>query len=212
MSNKLLQVVAIAFLTMILAFYAYQPEVKEDVMVEWVDISAAGATKVIMETAVDMELSKVENETNTVTSPIEPEEPVEEIVEEVVPEPEPEPEPQPEIILTEEEVKLIALVAMGEAEGESEYGIRLVIDVILNRIEHPKQPNTVKEVIYAPEQFAVMWNDRLEDCYVSEYYCQLVREEAMSRTNYDVIFFRMNRYHSFGTPLFQEGCHYFSSY
>ena len=36
--------------------------------------------------------------------------------------------------LTQEEIELIALVTMAEAEGECEYGQRLVIDTILNRV------------------------------------------------------------------------------
>lgn len=39
--------------------------------------------------------------------------------------------------MAEEDINLIALVTMAEAEGESELGKRLVIDTILNRIDHP---------------------------------------------------------------------------
>ena len=41
---------------------------------------------------------------------------------------------------------------------------------------------------------------------------QLVREEVKSRTNSDVIFFRTGRYSTYGTPMFKEDDHYFSSY
>lgn len=40
-----------------------------------------------------------------------------------------------ENIYTREEIELMAIVTMAEAEGESEYGKRLVIDTILNRVE-----------------------------------------------------------------------------
>lgn len=115
--------------------------------------------------------------------------------------------------LTDEEIELIALVTMAEAEGESEYGQRLVIDTILNRVESDLKdfPNTVKEVIYQKGQFSSMWNGRADRCYVSEDICQLVREELESRTNNDVLWFRANYYGKYGTPLFVEGGHYFSS-
>lgn len=59
----------------------------------------------------------------------------------------PEVKNEPDYPLTQEEIDLIALVTMGEAEGETELGKRLVIDTILNRIDHPSFPDTVKLVI-----------------------------------------------------------------
>ena len=44
---------------------------------------------------------------------------------------------------TDEEIELIALVTLSEAEGECEEGKRLVIDTILNRISSSYFPNTV---------------------------------------------------------------------
>lgn len=112
---------------------------------------------------------------------------------------------------TDEEIDLIALVTMAEAEGESELGKRLVIDTVLNRVEaEDRFPDTVHGVIYQPNQFTSMWNGRVDRCEVREDICQLVREEITDRTNDECLYFRMYRYHSFGTPLFQEGCHYFS--
>lgn len=119
---------------------------------------------------------------------------------------------EPEYSLTQEEIELIARLVMAEAEGESEYGQRLVIDVILNRVEHSAKylPDTVTEVIYQPNQFSPMWNGRFDRCYVKPELVELVKEELMNRTNYDVIFFRTKHYSEYGTPMFQEGHHYFS--
>lgn len=114
--------------------------------------------------------------------------------------------------LTKEEIDLIALVTMAEAEGESELGKRLVIDTILNRLDSERHPNTIHEVIYQKGQFTSMWGSRVTRCYVRDDIVQLVKEELVERTNSEVIYFRMTRYHSFGTPMFQEGCHYFSGY
>ena len=128
-----------------------------------------------------------------------------------------EPNPEPEIlseepIMSEDDIELIALVTMGEAEGECEEGKRLVIDTILNRVDYDLYfPNTVKDVIYQRNQFECVTNGRLNRCYVDEYFCQLVREELEYRTNYDVMYFRAGRYGEYGTPMFQVGNHYFSS-
>lgn len=113
--------------------------------------------------------------------------------------------------LTDEEIDLIALVTMAEAEGECELGKRLVIDTILNRVESERFPDTVTDVIYAKNQFSSMWNGRVDRCYVREDICELVREEAISRTNEDVLFFTSIGYLSFSEPLFQVGNHYFST-
>lgn len=86
--------------------------------------------------------------------------------------------------ITQEEIDLIALVTMAEAEGETELGKRLVIDTILNRMDDPHFPDIV----------------------------ELVKEELLNRTNYECVFFTAGDYSKYGEPMFQECCHYFSSY
>lgn len=125
---------------------------------------------------------------------------------------EPEPEEPPATLATQEEIELIALCVMAEAEGECEYGQRLVIDVILNRVDDPHFPDTIYDVIYQENQFSGMYGDRITRCYVKDELVQLVREELENRTDYDVVFFRTGHYHSYGVPMFQVGAHYFSSY
>lgn len=113
--------------------------------------------------------------------------------------------------ISQQDIELIALVTMAEAEGESEYGKRLVIDTILNRMDSEYWPDTVSEVIYQESQFTSVWNGRIDRCYVRNDICQLVKEELINRSNYDVVFFRTQYFSPYGQPLFQEGNHYFSS-
>jgi N-acetylmuramoyl-L-alanine amidase len=127
-------------------------------------------------------------------------------------------EPAPQDVVCEidtdisnDDIELIALVTMAEAEGECEEGKRLVIDTILNRVDSISFPNTVYEVVYQPSQFSSMWNGRVDRCYIDDYICQLVEEELRNRKNYDVIFFTADKYGNYGTPMFQIGNHYFSS-
>ena len=117
-----------------------------------------------------------------------------------------------ELPLTDEEIDLIALVTMAEAEGEPELGKRLVIDTVLNRVDGAWWPNTVEKVVYQKHQFTSMWNGRVKRCYVKEDIRQLVIEELRNRTNSEVVFFRTGKYSTYGKPLFKVGHHYFSKY
>lgn len=115
--------------------------------------------------------------------------------------------------LTDEEIDLIALVTMAEAEGESEEGQRLVIDTILNRVDSELSyfPDTVYDVVYQKNAFSSMHNGRVKRCYVKEEIRQLVIEELQERTNYEVMYFHAKKYGKYGTPMFAVGNHYFSS-
>ena len=123
----------------------------------------------------------------------------------------PEPEPEPEISMSKDDMKLIAQMTMAEAEGESEYGQRLVIDTILNRVDSSTFPDTVYDVLYQPYQFSSIKDGRFARCHVKKELYELVVEEVHNRTNYDVIFFRTGHYSKYGTPLFKEDSHYFNS-
>ena len=135
----------------------------------------------------------------------------------VVSEPESEPIPElqqnekSEISMSKEDMELIAWMTMAEAEGESEYGQRLVIDTILNRVDSSTFPDSVYGVLYQPYQFSSIKDGRFGRCYVKEELYDLVVEEVQNRTNHDVIFFRTGHYSEYGTPLFKEGAHYFNS-
>ena len=137
---------------------------------------------------------------------------------ETVPEPSP-PTEEPEQVeeewpypISQEEIELIALVTMAEAEGETELGQRLVIDTILNRVDDSHFPDNVTDVIFQPNQFTSMWNGRVDRCYVKEELVELVKEELLERTNYECVFFTAGGYSDYSVPMFQECCHYFSSY
>jgi N-acetylmuramoyl-L-alanine amidase len=120
-------------------------------------------------------------------------------------------EPEPEYSLTEDEINLIAQVTMAEVENQSEYCKRLVIDTILNRVDSLYFPDTVHGVIYAKNQFEVMVNGRFERCYVQEDIVKLVKDELINRTNTQVAFFNSIGFNTWSTPMFQEGCMYFSA-
>lgn len=113
---------------------------------------------------------------------------------------------------SEDEIYLMAKVCLAEAEDQTEYGKRLVVSTILNRLDSGVYGDTIYDVVYAPYQFEVMNNGRIDRVEVDEYTLELVRQETISRSNYDVIYFRMDYYSEYGTPLFVEGDHYFSGF
>ena len=172
-------------------------------------------TNDIADTISTEEISITETETVETTEPvpdettfIEPEETTVESEETIFIEPEPV-EPVQEIYLSEDELELIAIITMAEAEDQPEHGQRLVIDTILNRLDSPEFPNTIHDVIYSPNQFTCVWNGRADRCYVMDSIYQLVLEECASRSDYDVMFFCEGGYAGNGPALFQVGGHYF---
>ena len=114
--------------------------------------------------------------------------------------------------ISDEDLELLALVTMAEAEGESELGKRLVIDTVLNRVDSSYYPNTISGVIWQKGQFSSMYNGRVNKCYVSDDICRLIKEELEYRRDNSVIYFRTGYYSSYGKPMYQVDNHYFSSY
>lgn len=120
--------------------------------------------------AIFISCNFVINATTTKTVPEQPmiqTEPLSLIVEtpapstDILPEEEPAPTPEQEPLATREEIELLALCTMAEAEGECEQGQRLVIDSVLNRVDNPHFPDTISEVIWQKNQYAGMYGDRI---------------------------------------------------
>lgn len=111
---------------------------------------------------------------------------------------------------TQNEIDILALTVMAEAESEPEYGQRLVIDTVLNRVDDKRFPDNIRDVVYQKSQYTGVTGSRVNKCYVRDDFRELVIEELANRTNYEVLYFRTKHYHNFGTPLFQVGGHYFS--
>lgn len=109
------------------------------------------------------------------------------------------------LVLTQNEVAELANLAYFEANTESDYGRRLVVDCVLNRIESEDFPDTVSEVIHQKGQFV-----KCKETDIPKEFFDLVREEVECRTNEQVLWFRTGRYHSWGDPILHEGAHYFS--
>ncbi len=113
------------------------------------------------------------------------------------------------IELYTEEERLLAKLIIAEAENQSELGQRLVACTVLNRVDNGFG-DSIKEVVFAKNQFSCISDGRYEECKITKSSLIIARSEMRSRTNDEVLYFRTNHYHSWGTPIFQEDDHYFS--
>lgn len=114
-------------------------------------------------------------------------------------------------LITMDDAVLIAKLVLAEAEGEPEMGKRLVIDTVLNRLESEDFPNTVYDVVYQPYHYDPAWDGRIELFSELDDAFKLVVDEIHNRTNSEVLYFRTDKFHEFGTPMEQVGNHYFST-
>ena len=114
-------------------------------------------------------------------------------------------------LITMDDAVLIAKLVLAEAEGEPEMGKRLVIDTVLNRLESEDFPNTVYDVVYQPYHYDPAWDGRIELFSELDDAFKLVVDEIQHRTNTEVLYFRTDKFHEFGTPMEQVGNHYFST-
>ena len=97
-----------------------------------------------------------------------------------------------------------------DAGTEGFIGKQYVVDVILNRVDSDKYPNTVKDVIMQKHQFEVVSNGRIYDVTPIEETYRAINTELESQLDNEITAFRMSHYHSFGTPKFHYKNHYFS--
>lgn len=59
------------------------------------------------------------------------------------------------------QLEILALNIYHEARGEGEEGMQMVGEVVLNRVDHPKYPNTICGVVYQKSQFS--WVKQLKN-------------------------------------------------
>lgn len=110
----------------------------------------------------------------------------------------------------EYELELMARVVEAEAGNQSLLGKRLVVDTILNRVDHPAFPDTVKEVVYQEGQFATVKSGAIYTVSPTQETMTAVIMERAHRTETNVIYFNCGKYPAYGEPYEKVGDHYFS--
>lgn len=109
-------------------------------------------------------------------------------------------------------LELLALVVEAEAGNQSELGKRLVVDVVLNRVDSPDFPDSIEEVITQKNAFSSYWDGGIEkvQCPAPSTYA-VVEAELNNRTNFEVLFFTSEGYSQYGEDWQKIGDHYFST-
>ena len=104
-----------------------------------------------------------------------------------------------------DELELLALVVEAEAGNQDLTGKRLVVDVVLNRVDSPLFPDTITEVLEQPGQFSTMSNGAVEDAgwhMQEDDYTAVMMEVTGGRLDYDIYYFTAGEYihgdHYFG--------------
>lgn len=111
-----------------------------------------------------------------------------------------------------DELELLAVCVEAEAGNQGLEGKRLVVDVILNRVDDPDFPDTIAGVISQPYHFTSYWDggmDRVAD--ISEETIQAVRMELENRGWPGVLYFTAETWPVYGTPWKQVGDHFFNT-
>lgn len=123
--------------------------------------------------------------------------------------------------LTEEDIKemdywgeleLLAAVVEAEAGNQDMTGKRLVVDVVLNRVDSPLFPDTITEVLEQPGQFSTMWNGAVEDAgwhMQEDDYTAVMMEATGVRLDYDIYYFTAGEYNASCKPAYIHGDHFF---
>lgn len=111
-------------------------------------------------------------------------------------------------------LELLAMCVEAEAGNQSLYGKRLVVDVILNRVDDTtgNWPDTIAEVITQPYQFSSYWNGSIEKAIPTEETFEAVRMELEERTNTEVLFFTSEGWGDYGTHWKKIEDHYFCTW
>nr|DAL06330.1 MAG TPA: Cell Wall Hydrolase [Caudoviricetes sp.] len=112
-----------------------------------------------------------------------------------------------------DELELLALVVEAEAGNQDLTGKRLVVDVVLNRVESPLFPDTITEVLTQPGQFVTLYNggvDRARQSMQEDDYTAVAMEVTGERLDYNIYYFNNEGYNPSGKPLYQYGDHYFN--
>ena len=109
---------------------------------------------------------------------------------------------------TDAEKELLALLAFCEAGNQGIEGMRRVISVVFNRIDDPRFPGNVRDVIYATGQFSVASNGSMEKNVPSDEARRAVEMELEERIDTTSLYF--GRAPHSEDHLYKYKDHYFS--
>jgi spore germination cell wall hydrolase CwlJ-like protein len=111
-----------------------------------------------------------------------------------------------------DEMEELAICVEAEAGNQSLLGRRMVADVILNRVDDPDFPDTLKGVIEQKYHFSTFWDGAMDRVVEpSELTFLAVQMELEQRSYPGLFYFTAGNYSEYGTPWKKVGDHYFST-
>lgn len=112
--------------------------------------------------------------------------------------------------ISEKEFDLIASCVEAEAGNQDQTGKRLVVDVILNRVDSDRFPDDIESVISQKYHFSTFWNGEMDKIKSpSKETIEAIDAELEAITDEKILFFTSGGYNKYCTPAYQYGAHYF---
>lgn len=108
-------------------------------------------------------------------------------------------------------LELMAKVVEAEAGNQGLDGKRMVVDVILNRVNDGEFPDSIPDVIYQENAFAVIENGMYEQVEVSEETWTAIYMELEKVSYPGLLYFCSTGFLEYGTPWKKVGDHYFNT-
>jgi N-acetylmuramoyl-L-alanine amidase len=106
-------------------------------------------------------------------------------------------------------LEILACCVEAEAGNQDLLGKRLVADVILNRVDSPRFPNTIEEVVSQKYHFTTFWDGTMARIVPSDETFKAVQMELDKRTDSEILFFTAGDYNTYCVPAYRHGDHYF---
>lgn len=113
-----------------------------------------------------------------------------------------------EPVVLYDNIDLLARCVEAEAGNQGLMGKRLVVDVILNRVDSERFPDDIKSVITQKGQFAVYPN-AMNRVTVTQETLDAIVLELERRTDDRILFFTARHYNKYCIPAYQHGDHFF---
>lgn len=116
--------------------------------------------------------------------------------------------------ITQNELDMLAQLVMAEAGNQDLTGKRLVVDVVINRVENDEYfPDTIEEVIYQNNQFSCIKSglyDRCSDKVTKECYDAVMLEYTSLKLDDGILYFSSTEKPVNGSDPFKYQDHWFS--
>jgi len=107
-------------------------------------------------------------------------------------------------------LEILASCVEAEAGNQDLKGKRLVCDVILNRVESDRFPDSIEAVVTQKYQFSTYWDGSMDRVVPSEETFEAVQMEIYGeRLDREILFFTAENYNTYCIPGYIYGDHYF---